>query len=80
MTASGRSREWPRENLLYVVQIWCPAADHDRLAEPMDELLDTVRVTDRVFHDGDVLRLYPETTAAPPDLPSPWWPRTAGPT
>jgi hypothetical protein len=69
---SGKSRQHPFENNLYIVQIWCPVADHTRLADHMAELLHTVRITDRLIWEGRVYRLYPETTASPPDLPSPF--------
>lgn len=69
---SGKSRRHPFENNLYIVRIWCPAEDHPRLAARMEELLQTVRVTDRVTVQGCGLRLYPETMESPPDPPSPF--------
>lgn len=68
---SGKSRRHPRENNLYIFQIWCPAADASRLAGTMNELLASVRLTDRVILNESTHRLYPETTESPPDLPSP---------
>lgn len=72
VTASGRSPRHPLEHMLYIVQIWCPADDHARLAGRMDQLLAGVRITDRVVTEDGVLWLYPETYTSPPDLPSPW--------
>ena len=71
MIPSGRSRLHPFENSLYIVQIWCPAADRTRLAGRMEKLLESVRITDRVILGGCAHRLYPETSESPPDLPSP---------
>jgi hypothetical protein len=68
---SGKSRRHPRENSLYIVQIWCPAVDAPRLAERMNELLASVRITDRVALEDGADRLYPATTENRPDLPSP---------
>jgi hypothetical protein len=69
---SGRSRSHPFEINLYCVQIWCPAESHPRLAHRMQELLTSVRITDRLLHEGCALSLYPETTESPSDLPSPF--------
>jgi hypothetical protein len=38
----------------------------------MEELLISVRITDRMLHAGCPQRLYPETSASPADLPSPF--------
>jgi hypothetical protein len=54
------------------VQIWCPAEHHPRLAGRMERLLDSVRVMDSAILRGCPLRLYPETTESPADLPSPF--------
>jgi hypothetical protein len=69
---SGKSRHHPFETDLHIVQIWCPAADHPRLAGEMEKLLESVRITDRVTVRGCARRLYPETAETPPDLPSPF--------
>lgn len=69
---SGKSRRRPFENNLYIVQIWCRAEDQPRLGDIMEELLASVRITDRLVLPGGVFRLYPETTESPPDLPSPF--------
>ena len=69
---SGKSRRHPFEENLFIVQIWCPREDGSRLASRMAELLDSVRITDRLIIDGCVHRLYPETTASPAALPSPF--------
>jgi hypothetical protein len=68
---AGRSARHPFEREFRIVQIWCPAADHPRLAARMEELLGTVRLTDRLELQGRLHRLYPETRESPPDLPSP---------
>lgn len=69
---SGKSRRHPFAENLYIVQIWCPREDGPRLAGRMAELLGSVRITDRLILGGCVHRLYPETTASPADLPSPF--------
>jgi hypothetical protein len=69
---SGRSREHPFEENLYIVQIWCPAEKHRELADRKEELLASVRITDRLIHQGCAYRLYPETSESPPELLSPF--------
>jgi hypothetical protein len=69
---SGRSRLHPFETKLYIVQIQVPAVHHPGEAGRAEQLLETVRVTDRVLVEGCAHRLYPETTGSPPDLPSPF--------
>lgn len=69
---SGKSRRHPFENVIYIVQVHCPAGDYSRLAERMAGLLQSVRITDRVILDGCPQRLYPETYESPPDPPSPF--------
>jgi hypothetical protein len=69
---SGKSPLHPFENQLFIVQIWCRAKDHPRLASRMNELLDSVCITDRLIQQGCIHRLYPETTVCPSDLPSPF--------
>jgi len=65
---SGKSRRYPFENKLYIVKIECPA---DCLGE-MEQLLETVRLNDRLLIGDCSHRLYPETSESPPDLPSPF--------
>jgi len=69
---SGKSPRHPFENNLHIVQVWCRAEDHPQLAGQMEELLDSVRITDRLILQDCVHRLYPETTERPSDLPSPF--------
>jgi hypothetical protein len=68
---SGKSRRHPRENNLYIVQIWCPAVDAARLADRMRRLLASVQLTDRVVLAEGADRFYPATTETRPDIPSP---------
>ena len=68
---SGKSLIHPAENQLYIVQIWCPVDDHRRLAERMDRILASVRVTDRVVLEGREVRLYPVLSESPFPFPSP---------
>ncbi len=72
VAASGKRRTHPRENNLYIVQVWCPRADWTKLERRMYNLLDSVRIADRVYVDGQEYRLYPETTTRPPELDSPY--------
>ncbi len=43
----GKSSEWPRENALYVVQIWCPEGDYQRHRGSMENILASVEIVER---------------------------------
>jgi hypothetical protein len=60
-----------RESDLYLVQIWCPLAQHASQAGTMERLLDSVRITDGFTAQDRIGPVYPETAAERPDLPSP---------
>ncbi|MFH1841621.1 MAG: hypothetical protein ABIF77_00300 [bacterium] len=69
--ADGKSTVHPAENALYVIQIHCPADTYPELATDLYRLLDSVRITNRLTHEGTTYRLYPETYVSPPEVPSP---------
>jgi hypothetical protein len=41
----GKSRERPRENALYLVQIWCPEGEYQDYRRSMEGILETVEIT-----------------------------------
>jgi len=43
----GKSSEWPRENALYLVQIWCPEGDYQRHRASMEDILASVEIVER---------------------------------
>jgi len=71
LLADGKSTDYPRENALYVIQIHCPADIYPERATDLYRILDSVRLNNRLIHDGKTYALYPETFANPPPVPSP---------
>jgi hypothetical protein len=74
----GKSPDYPKENALYVVQIWCPEDAYEEHARLMAEILHSVRIvvprdaaSARFTYRHEVYPLYPATLAAAPGLPSP---------
>ena len=42
----GKSREWPRENALYLVQIWCPEEECRDYRQSMEDILSSIEITE----------------------------------
>ncbi len=42
----GKSMEWPREDVLYIVMIWCPEEDYERHQQVMGEILGSVQLVE----------------------------------
>jgi hypothetical protein len=43
----GKSEEWPKENALYIIQIWCPEEDYQTYRQSMEDILSSVEITER---------------------------------
>ncbi len=48
----GKSSEWPRENALYLVQIWCPEDDYQSYRQSMEDILSSVEITEDDKQEG----------------------------
>jgi hypothetical protein len=48
----GKSSEWPRENALYLVQIWCPEDDYQDYRQSMEDILSSVEITESGRQEG----------------------------
>jgi predicted Zn-dependent protease len=53
---SGPCQERPAENVLTVVQIWCPTETHAEHARAMEAILESVRITNRIIIQDRFLR------------------------
>jgi len=70
--ACGKSKEYPKENALYIVEIWSPARSYDDNAQAMGTILDSVKILGRISHHGSEYPLYPQKLSTKPELPSPF--------
>jgi hypothetical protein len=69
----GMSTKHPRENALYIAQIWCPEEKYDENKEEMQEILTGIEIIDPIYitHGKVQYALYPELLDAAPEVPSP---------
>jgi hypothetical protein len=42
----GKSMELPRENVLFIVMIWCPEEDYEQHRQRMQDILGSVRIAE----------------------------------
>ena len=42
----GKSKTYPRENVLHLIQIWCPEENYEQHLHLMENILDSVEITD----------------------------------
>jgi hypothetical protein len=42
----GKSVEWPKENVLFIVMIWCPEEDYEQHKQRMEDILGSVRIVE----------------------------------
>lgn len=70
----GMSTKHPKENALYIVQIWCPENMYSRQKKRMKEILATIEITDtmHITYSKRQYALYPELLDELPDIPSPY--------
>jgi|GEM_PF-932677 len=70
----GKSTLHPRENALHIVQIWCPEKEYNRHMQRMENILDSVEITEpiHVSYDQKTYPLYPTILDQLPDIPSPF--------
>jgi hypothetical protein len=41
----GKSKEYPRENALHLIQIWCPEENYEQYMRLMEDILDSMEIT-----------------------------------
>jgi hypothetical protein len=42
----GKSKTYPRENALHIIQIWCPEENYEQHMHMMEDILDSMEITD----------------------------------
>jgi hypothetical protein len=42
----GKSKTYPRENALHIIQIWCPEENYEQHMHMMENILDSMEITD----------------------------------
>ncbi|UCF05910.1 MAG: hypothetical protein JSV33_02410 [bacterium] len=69
----GKSVRHPKENALYIVQIWCPENVYERHMQRMEDILASIEITEpiHVSYNQQVYALYPQIFDHVPDIPSP---------
>jgi hypothetical protein len=45
----GKSKTYPRENALHIIQIWCPEKNYEQHMHMMENILDSVEITDQPY-------------------------------
>jgi len=45
----GKSKTYPRENALHIIQIWCPEENYEQHIHMMENILDSVKITDQPY-------------------------------
>ncbi len=43
----GKSKTYPRENALYIIQIWCPEESHEQHKHLIENILDSMEIADK---------------------------------
>ena len=70
----GKSARHPKENALYIAQIWCPESEYDRHVQRMKDIIGSIEITEpvHVSYKQKAYPLYPEVLDRLPDVPSPF--------
>jgi hypothetical protein len=43
----GKSKTYPRENALHIIQIWCPEENYEQHIRIMENILGSMEITDK---------------------------------